>query len=355
MPEVNQPNSKANKTGQANRNPFSAAYTSYKLLPIGLHRIIRSAGILLLILVLVSIFLPNMKERVKFFTESVLSLFVLLVVAMQAYIYQRQREAMDKQSSAIEGQLRLMRSQTNSLAVQAEASLEQRDLMEGASVRAAETAEIMRGQLLAAQSQLAAMQNQERAQFDALEETRKIVGQNERTIETTQKSIEVAEKTSIYANRAYVVAKIRDIGERDETLQFRLRIENSGNTPANDVVVVYSYGLRDKSPHSKPPGSDLVVYDIGYMETERLGVIAPNGSYQVISTPEVSFNRKWSPDKKWSEDEAERFNSGELSFYCWGRIVYEDIFNERRQSEFCFVQSIAHPNGYPCQYGNYAM
>jgi len=171
-----------------------------------------------------------------------------------------------------------------------------------------------------------------------------------------ERSIESAEKNSIYAQRAYVVAKIRDIGEKDDTLQFRLRIENSGNTPANDVTVLYAYGLRESSPHSKAPDSEIVVYDIGFTETERLGLIAPNGSYQVLSTPEVAFEHIWSQEnKRFEPRDYERFVAGELQFYCWGRIVYEDIFNEKRHTEFCFVQSVAHPNGYPCKYGNYAM
>jgi len=171
------------------------------------------------------------------------------------------------------------------------------------------------------------------------------------SIDLSKQSIAFAEQSAIYAQRAYVVAKIRDIGERDETLQFRLRIENSGNTPANDVVVFFSYGLRNKSPHDKAPDSEIVVYDSGFTETERLGLIAPNGSYQVISTPEISAI---APGPVLT-DEYKRFESGELAYYCWGRIVYEDIFNKKRHTDFCFLQSIAHPNGYPCQYGNSAM
>lgn len=176
------------------------------------------------------------------------------------------------------------------------------------------------------------------------------------SIELSKQSIGFAEQSSIYANRAYVVAKIRDIGERDDSFQFRLRIENSGNTPANDVVIAYSYGLREKAPHDKAPDSDMVVYDEGWTETERLGLIAPNGSYHVISTPEVTFERMdvWNAEHKRFVRGVERFAAGELRFYCWGRIVYEDMFNRKRHTDFCFLQSISHPNGYPCKYGNSA-
>jgi len=163
------------------------------------------------------------------------------------------------------------------------------------------------------------------------------------SIELSRQSIGFAEQSSIYSQRAYVVAKIRDIGGFDESLQFRLRIENSGNTPANDVTVLYSFGLREEPPHKETEGQ--VVYDIGFTETERLGLIAPNSGYHVISTPETFFQI----------GEAERFGQGELTFYCWGRIVYEDIFNQKRHTDFCFYQSQKRQQGYPCKHGNYAI
>jgi hypothetical protein len=158
-----------------------------------------------------------------------------------------------------------------------------------------------------------------------------------------KQQISSAEKNSIYANRAYVVAKIRDVGDYDDMLQFRLRIENSGNTPANNVMVLYAFDLREKPPHDERPG-EPVVYDMGFTKTERLGLIAPNGSYHVIATPPVALYPMG----------GQEFDSGDLKFYCWGRIVYEDIFNEKRHTDFCFVQSQSQPNGYPCKHGNEA-
>ncbi len=165
----------------------------------------------------------------------------------------------------------------------------------------------------------------------------------------TQRGIESAEKNSIWANRAYVVAKIRDTGPKDpDRLMLRLRIQNNGNTPANDVIVRYAYGLRDKPPHEETLDG-IIVYDIGYAETERLGLIASQSSYHVISTPTVKFPFAFGDKAKF-----EQWKTGELRFYCWGRIAYEDIFSEKRHTDFCFMLSDQHENGYPCKHGNEA-
>lgn len=167
----------------------------------------------------------------------------------------------------------------------------------------------------------------------------------QRQTELVDESTKAAERSAIYAQRAYVTAKIRGIGERDETLQFWLRIENSGQTPANNVVVVYGCGLRERPPCEKDASGQLVC-DNPEPYVKRFGVVAPNKSYHVLKTPETAFQLP---------DEYNRFVNGELSYYCWGRIVYEDIFNQMRTTWFCFFQSIAEVKGFPCEYGNEAI
>lgn len=171
------------------------------------------------------------------------------------------------------------------------------------------------------------------------------VQQTERAIKAAEDNVETVEKTSIYANRAYVTAKIRSVTsvtKRLDTFLMRLRIENSGNTPANNLVVVYGCGLKEKPPWEKTP-EGLLICDSPSPYVTRLGVVAPNDSYQVVDTPRISFE---------SIEDFRAFEDGKLAFYCWGNIVYEDIFNEKRHTAFSFVQSAAYPNGYPCEYGN---
>ena len=171
------------------------------------------------------------------------------------------------------------------------------------------------------------------------------VQQSERAVKAAENNVETVEKTAIYANRAYVVAKIRDVGNAKEFLGFRLRIENSGNTPANKVIVSYDFGLRETPPCRRVEGTDLVEYDPSYSQVERLGVVAPKASYHVISTPGFTI---------LLPDQLKKWNLENLRFYCWGRIYYETIFDEKRHTDFCFYQSANRPDGYPCEYGNEA-
>jgi hypothetical protein len=71
-------------------------------LPVSLLRILVFGGILFGALLIVSVFAPNMSERIKFFTVNALSLLVLLAIAIQAFIYHQQREIMERQLKATE-------------------------------------------------------------------------------------------------------------------------------------------------------------------------------------------------------------------------------------------------------------
>lgn len=194
-------------------------------------------------------------------------------------------------------------------------------------------------QVLIYRKQRDIMEQQWRAMRDSL-------AQNERAIQVAREGVGIAERTAIYANRAYVTAKIASLNEAMGHVKFRLQIENSGNTPANNVSVSYAFRLLDKPPHTEQFG--LVVFDIGFTEAERLGVIAPHGGYYVIKTPTINLSPA-------GPDEITRWKLRELKAYCWGRIVYEDIFNDRRFTDFCFVQSDEYRAGYPCKHGNLAI
>ena len=172
------------------------------------------------------------------------------------------------------------------------------------------------------------------------------VNQTERAIKAAEDNVKTVEKTSIYANRAYITARIKAVNPVDQRLNrfyLRLRIENSGNTPANEVRVSYACGLRDKPPCEMVEGQ--LHCDIGFDLYKRLGVVAPNDSDPFIDTPEIGFD---------SIEDFRTFESEQMKFYCWGTIYYEDIFNEGRHSDFCFYQSWSRQEGYPCEYGNEA-
>lgn len=72
---------------------FSIAYARFKRLPVT-WRVGGGAVVGVLVLAAVARWLPDMKERMKFFTDSALGLLVFVIVAVQAYIYQWQAKIM---------------------------------------------------------------------------------------------------------------------------------------------------------------------------------------------------------------------------------------------------------------------
>lgn len=187
----------------------------------------------------------------------------------------------------------------------------------------------------------------------------------ERQWNQTQRGIESAEKSSIDANRAYVIAKIKDTGPYDDGFQFRLTIENGGNTPANNVCVNYwcDFGeppWRMQPVEESPPNVPIeqVIFETTKAgTTERLGVIGPRGSQVFTTMPPILV------DMSPGSEACERWDSGQARFYCWGTIVYEDMFKKARQSHFCFclwrktaegyVSFEQLETGFPCEHGNY--
>jgi len=200
------------------------------------------------------------------------------------------------------------------------------------------TAYIYRGQLQKmteavemAKGQLVAMQHQEQAQYAALEETRKLVSQNERAIKAAEDNVKTVEKTAIYSQRAYLSARVD--GKQGYLLD--LISENSGNTPANKVEVWYSIGFLDQPPDG---------LDADFDNHVPIGLIAPRTEYLIG----VTYTKEITPAIY-----REGFSSGR-KFYCWGTIWYEDIFHQGRRTFFAFHQQYESGRGVACKAGNEA-
>src|SRR6185436_14956944 len=71
------------------------------------------------------------------------------------------------------------------------------------------------------------------------------VQQTERAIKAAEDNVATVEKTAIYANRAYITVRIQ---KSYASHVLDLRIENSGNTPANNVIVSHTCGFREQPP-----------------------------------------------------------------------------------------------------------
>lgn len=115
MPETDETDGNSQQAKQTNGNALKAAYAQYKLLPVGLKWILKTVTAALIILLVISVLMPHLAERVKFFTANSLNLFLLFAVIVQAYIYRRQWEIMEEQWKAVNEQVEIMRKQARSM------------------------------------------------------------------------------------------------------------------------------------------------------------------------------------------------------------------------------------------------
>jgi hypothetical protein len=294
--------------------------------PISLGLVVTAASLFVAGLALLGIVaylrVSEHSARIRFFTDSSLNLLILVAILVQAYIYVRQWAVMEHHGKAMRGQLDVMQK---SLLHTMKVNIGQVNYWTAQQKAMDSQAETMQGQLAAMKEQALVMKLQQAAS----EAQMKIAGI----------AVETAEKSAIYAQRAYVTAIITDISE----WQFRLRIENKGNTPANDVRVLYSYGLSENPPYEVAEGE--IVFDTNFTDYEKLGLIAPRGDH-IIRTPKY---------RKITGPEFQKWKLSQLQFYCWGRIIYDDIFNQERRTEFAFFQGQGYPHGSPCEYGNKAI
>lgn len=191
------------------------------------------------------IFDRNPSKGLQLLTANILSLAVLVVICIQAYIYNSQRRHMEEQSGA------------------------------------------MRKQLKVAQ--------------DGLTETRNMVAQNKAAI------------------RAWLwPSKIELTGAPDsnDRITIFLKIENSGQTPAQNVRIYWKHGFFRSEPDAFP--------EIGEAEPQ-MGVIPGRQTRPPVSNGiEPSEGRQ-------------QGSSGRLPLYIWGRVEYRDVFEEERISRFAFV------------------
>jgi hypothetical protein len=121
MPQDNQT---GNDSSEANKQEDSIPHVTVRAKSFGLRWIIIGGCIATVALLLLSVFLPNLTERVKFFTVNFLSLLVLVIIAVQAYIYKRQWEAMQESLSQNERAVRA--SETQAIASQSSAKAAER-------------------------------------------------------------------------------------------------------------------------------------------------------------------------------------------------------------------------------------
>lgn len=261
-----------------------------------------AAGLLAFaILVLVSRYLPNLTERVKFFTENALSLCVLAAIVVQAYIYRRQWEVMKTQEGVLERQ-----------------------------------AKSFEAQVAAMQEQLTAMRKQADSMEGTLHQTSRIVSQNDRAIWAAEDGLRIAEESAqiaredtFHAQRAYLSIADVSIQNAPRGATFLLTIENTGNTPANDAQILVTGDVRDRPPE---PGRKQLDWD-------SLGLIGPRQSVQRFVLVE------------YNPEQRQLMLDLKARLYCWGIIRYQ-TFGVTPNLEFCVNQLFGGDRAGPCPGGN---
>jgi len=239
MPDKNKANGDGDEAAKINNN---GAYGN-------LRWIAAWAGIAVVVLLLVSVRHPNMVERVKFFTANLLSLFILIAVVVQAYIYRRQWEAMQRQGTAM-------------------------------------------------QAQLAAMQDQAISMKESLEETRKLIAQNERAVLAT-------EQNAATAREAMYLAISPRFGITEIQFDWLTEISNIGTGPKSGfqpIITITFLNSGQAAYHftaipklilgeSLETGTDfsLSVYVFTSHPTEELTFYAPGAQNRIEYQSDLLF------------------------------------------------------------------
>jgi len=184
------------------------------------------------------------------------------------------------------------------------------------------------------QGQLDAIKEQARIMSESLEKTRNIVTQNERAVRAAERSVEVAEQNTVYAQRAYISVTAGDANWG----RFFLRIENSGNTPASKVQLIAIAEVRADPPITPDvalPGTDRYTY---------IGLISPRGYFEkeVRINPEIT------------DEQRPLVGQGKLKPWSSGVILYQDAFGIDRKTTFCFYQTCGSTKLQPWVHGNEA-
>ncbi len=89
------------QTEQTNSDPGQSDKNNKRTSHAGLWWILIAGGAFLVTLLFVSVYLPNLTERVKFFAVNALSILLLVTIAVQAYIYRRQWEVIERQEDVM--------------------------------------------------------------------------------------------------------------------------------------------------------------------------------------------------------------------------------------------------------------
>jgi hypothetical protein len=125
--------------------------------------------------------------------------------------------------------------------------------------------------------------------------------------------------------RAYISVDIGGYRRQNKNIRFEFRpvINNTGNTPANNVRVL------SKSDIIYDTISDIFDYRIAFEGTGR-------GSSTTLSPRQNKFHAHVF-NRKCSMNEIRDLLKARNAFHLWGQVTYEDIFGIERYTRFSYM------------------
>jgi hypothetical protein len=176
----------------------------------------------------------------------------------------------------------------------------------------------IRGQATNMQGQLEEMKRHADLMKTSLEETRKIVLQNERAEDNEKRTL-----------RAYVNVRLEaEFVQEANPAQVRLEVVNFGKTPADSVRFVVRVEVRKlDDPPTKPDLNDLPLVGSGVPLAPSMSIIRIEETAQHITAEEADLIRK-----------------RKARLFVWGIVGYKDIFKEERYTSFYYVHNPPNEN-----------
>jgi hypothetical protein len=267
------------------------------------------------------------KIRAAEWVQIFISTLVAMAVFWTAWTYNEQRKLMGRQLDAMNRQAGVMGGQLTAMQSQGRAMTESLIQNQRAVSAAEQSVEIVRDANSDARTEAYHQREMMQRQLDLMN----------KQVEAAQATAKTAELNTRYTQRAYVTVTKRQ-GDLDG---FKLTIENSGNTPATEVVVwaVADFG---SFPPDKPDRANTGRHT-------WIGILAPRDRYEMF----VPYSRKL------TEEQKELYSDPVLTSYWWcvGFIQYRDIFQsaafvEYHETDFAFYQKRARGNVEAWESGN---
>ena len=177
--------------------------------------------------------------------------------------------------------------------------------------------------LTSLQSAIESMNTTLQMQLDAL---KKSEAQAERSAKAGEASASTASQALHVSERAYVhvEAGVTSVPKAGEKLGFQAYFENSGRTPALDLVTRARSGIALPSETADHAHSRAFGQSVPIPYTSK-GILPAGGKVQT----------SWQSAAPLSQAEMDGLTTHQMTFYVFADVTYKDEFNGPHQTHFC--------------------